>query len=152
MLNHMLTSSNGSIFRVSGPLCGEFIRHRWISLTKASDAELWYFLWSAQISLHGCLQQTHFIGERGDAKSHDEDIKWKNFPRCWPLPFVWVIHQAPVNSAHKGKWRGALMFSMICTCINGYDNNRNARDLRRHHAHYDVTVMCPWMMAWNNQT
>ena len=39
----MMTSSNGSIFRVTGLLCG----HRWIPRTKASDTELWYFLWSA---------------------------------------------------------------------------------------------------------
>ena len=31
------------IFRVTGPLCGEFTGHRWIPLTKASDAELWFF-------------------------------------------------------------------------------------------------------------
>ena len=43
----MMTSSNGNIFRVTGPLCGEFTGHRWICLTKASDAELWCFLWSA---------------------------------------------------------------------------------------------------------
>ena len=42
--HHMVTSSNGNIFRVTGPLCGEFVGHRWIPLTKASDAELWYFL------------------------------------------------------------------------------------------------------------
>ena len=35
------------LFRVTGPLCGEFTGHRWIPLTKASDAELWWFLWSA---------------------------------------------------------------------------------------------------------
>ena len=40
----MMTSSNGNIFRVTGPLCGEFAGHRWIPLTKASDAELWCFL------------------------------------------------------------------------------------------------------------
>ena len=39
-----MTSSNGNIFRVTGPLCGEFTGLRWIPLTKASDAELWYFL------------------------------------------------------------------------------------------------------------
>ena len=39
-----MTSSNGNIFRVTGPLCGEFTGHRWIILTKASDAELWCFL------------------------------------------------------------------------------------------------------------
>ena len=42
----MMTSSNGSIFRVTGPLCGEFTGPRWIPHTKASDAELWCFLWS----------------------------------------------------------------------------------------------------------
>ena len=40
-------SSKGNIFRVIGPLRGEITGHRWIPLTKASDAELWYFLWSA---------------------------------------------------------------------------------------------------------
>ena len=34
----MMTSSNGNIFRVTGPLCGEFTGHRWIPQTKASDA------------------------------------------------------------------------------------------------------------------
>ena len=33
-------------FRLTGPLWGEFTGHRWIPLTKASDAELWCFLWS----------------------------------------------------------------------------------------------------------
>ena len=33
-------------FRVTGPLWGEFTGHRWIPRTEASDAELWYFLWS----------------------------------------------------------------------------------------------------------
>ena len=38
--NDMMTSSNGNFFRVTGPLFREFIGHRWIPLTKASDAEL----------------------------------------------------------------------------------------------------------------
>ena len=44
---NMMTSSNGSIFRITGPLCWEFPGHRWIPPTKANDAELWCFLWSA---------------------------------------------------------------------------------------------------------
>ena len=36
----MMTSSNGNISRITGPLCWGFNRHRWIPLTKASDAEL----------------------------------------------------------------------------------------------------------------
>ena len=35
-----------NIFRVTGPLCGELTGHRWIPVTKASDAELSCFLWS----------------------------------------------------------------------------------------------------------
>ena len=71
-LSLMMTSSNRNIFRVIGLLCGEITGHRWIPLTKASNAELWGFLWSA---------------------------------------------------------------------INDWENNRDAGDLRRHRAHYDVIVM-----------
>ena len=70
----IMTSSNGNIFRVNGHLCREFTGHRWIPRTKASNAELWCFLWSAH-------------------------------------------------------W------------INGWVNNHEAGDLRRHRAHYDVIIM-----------
>ena len=50
------------------------------------------------------------------------------------------IHRSPENSLRKGQWRGALMFSLICVCLNGWVNNREAGDLRRYRAHYDVTV------------
>ena len=70
---------------------------------------------------------------------HDDVIKWKHFSRYWP--FVRGIHRSPVNFPHKGPWRGALMFTLICVRINGWVNNREAGDLRRHHSHYDVIVM-----------
>ena len=71
---------------------------------------------------------------------HDNVIKWKPFPRYWP--FVRGIHRSPVNSPHKSQWRGALMFSLICVWIkNGWVNKREAGDLRRYRAHYDVIVM-----------
>ena len=62
----------------------------------------------------------------------------KNFPRYWP--FVRGIHRSPVNSPHKSQWRGALMFSLICAWINGWVNNGESGDLRRHRAHCDVIV------------
>ena len=70
---------------------------------------------------------------------HDDVMKWKHFPRYWS--FVRGIHWSPANSPHKGQWHGALMFSLICIWINGWVNNREAGDLRRHRAHYDVIVM-----------
>ena len=71
---------------------------------------------------------------------HDDVTKWKLFPRYWP--FVRGIHRSPVNSPHKGQWRRALMYSLICARINDWVNNREAGDLRRHQAHCDVIVMC----------
>ena len=74
-----------------------------------------------------------------DVISHDDVIKWKHFPRYWP--FVRGIHRTTVNSSHKGQRRGALLFSLICTCLNAWINNCRAGDLRGHRTHYDVTVM-----------
>ena len=69
----MMTSSNGNIFRVTGPLWRESTGDRWLPLTKASDAELWCFLW-------------------------------------------------------------------YCAWTNAWTNNRDAGDLRRNRAHYNVIV------------
>ena len=78
--------------------------------------------------------------------NHDDVIKWNHIPLNWP--FVRGIHRWPVNSPHKGQWRGTMMFSLICTWINGWVNNRKADDLRRHRAHYDVTVMYYQYSLW----
>ena len=78
---------------------------------------------------------------------------------AWITPLAsWWRHQMEAFSAllalcagnsavtgefqYKGQWHGALMFSLICAWINGWVNNREAGDLRRHRAHYDVIVMC----------
>ena len=68
------------------------------------------------------------------------------FSALWP--FVRGIHRSPVNSPHKGQWRGALMFSLICFWISGWVNSCEAGDLRRHCAHYDVTVCDAHWWTW----
>ena len=90
-----------------------------------------YFRW--------VLVKLNFISDKSVLVSHDDVIKWKHFRRNWPC--VWGIHRSPVNSPHKGQWRGALMFSFICAWISGCVNNREAGDLRRRRTHYDVTLM-----------
>ena len=50
------------------------------------------------------------------------------------------VNRSLVNSTHKCQWCGALIFSLI-TWTNGWVNNRDAGDLRRHRTPYDVTVM-----------
>ena len=81
---------------------------------------------------HGCWHRS------GNTTKRDHVIKWKLFPRYWP--FVRGIHRSPVNSPHKGQWREALMFSLICAWINRWVNNGEAGDLRRYRA-CDFTVM-----------
>ena len=66
-------------------------------------------------------------------------IKWKHFPYYWP--FVQGIHRSLLNYPHKGQWRGALMFLFMYAWINGWVNNQDTGDLRRHRPHYDITVM-----------
>ena len=96
--------------------------------------------WTQLYSVSLWLGSGSAMGRRiGKMVAHDDIIKWKHFPRYWP--FVRGIHRSPVNSPHKGQWRGALMFSLICDWINGWVNNREAGDLRRHCAHYDIIGM-----------
>ena len=91
------------------------------------------------------------LGRQGIITLCTDDVsKWKHFPRYWP--FVWGIHRSPVNSPHKGQWRRAFMFSLICAWINAWVNNREAGDLRRHRAHYDVIVICFWIYDDSLQT
>ena len=99
-------------------------------------------------SLVGWAQASHYNRScyREVPLHHDDVIKWKHFPRYWP--FVRGIHRSPVNSPHKGQWRGALMFTLICVWINGCVNNREAGDLRRYCAHYGVTVMTNKIKHW----
>ena len=49
---------------------------------------------------------------------------------------------SPVNSPHKGLWREASMFSLICAWTCDWVNTREAGDLRHQRVHYDVTVWC----------
>ena len=80
------------------------------------------------------LDRTHMSGL---TRNHDDVIKWKLFPRYWP--FVRGIHRSTVNSLTKAS--DAELWYFLWSRINGWVNNREAVDLRRHHAHYDVTVM-----------
>ena len=68
---------------------------------------------------------------------------WRHQMETFSASLALCAENSPVtgDSPHKGQWRGALMFSLICALINGWVNNLEADDLRRHHTHYDVIVM-----------
>ena len=71
------------------------------------------------------------------ATSHDDAMKMETVSTLLAL----CVENSPVTSPHKGQWCGALMFSLTFAWINGWVNNHQAGDLRRHRTHYDVTVM-----------
>ena len=179
----MMTSSNENIFRVTGPLCGEFTGDRWIPPHKGQWRGALMFSLIC-VFINGCVNnreagdlrryRAHYdvtlmcfrsllgneslsflelewreafplllISTGGECANSMTGVWWrhemKTLPRYWPS--VRGIHRSPVNSPHKGQWRGALMFSLICARTNGWANHRHAGDLRRHLIHNDVTVM-----------
>ena len=70
---------------------------------------------------------------------HDDVIKWKRFPRNWPFVREVTGHRwLPRTKANDAEF---WCFLWSAPWINGWVNNRDAGDLRRHRAHYDVIVM-----------
>ena len=59
---------------------------------------------------------------------------WCHQMETFPWPFVRGIYRSPVNSPYT--W--SFDVSLVCAWTNGWPNNRDAGDLRRHRAHYDV--------------
>ena len=103
-------------------------------------------LWWEDLHMPRELQVVYYAGipwadtqRQHIPRIHDDVIKWKHFPRHWL--FVRGIHWSTVNSQHQVQWRGALMFSLIFACTNGWVHNREVGYLRRHLAQYDVIVM-----------
>ena len=98
----------------------------WKVKNEAKVGPMSYFLFDMRQQRSYFSTTVLFFGYIVYSFNHDDVIKWKHFPRYWP--FVRGIHRSPVNSPHKGQWRGALMFSLICAWINGWVNNREAGD------------------------
>ena len=98
-----------------------------------------YFIFDISYIPSVMYKQRHALPLLMKAITCHDAIKWKHFPHYWP--FARGIHRWLVNSPQKGQWRRALMFSLMCALINGCVNNRDAGDLRRHRASYDVIVV-----------
>ena len=104
------------------------------------------------------LYFTHWIAEMGAEKERNYDWilhTWRHQMETFSaLPvFCEGNPPSPMDFPHKGQWHGALMCSLICAWTNGWVNNRDVGDLRRHRVNYDVTVMrycCPcfWWKRW----
>ena len=87
---------------------------RWITISRYAFYHIIMqkFIALPSMSIPQTVQIHCSMRGSGKREGHDDVIKWKHFPRYWPL--VRVIHRWPGNSPHKGQWRGALMFSLVC--------------------------------------
>ena len=121
-----------------------YVRNRIWHVHPVSDDNSRCRLGAARHSTNvSCLAGPVCISSYRPTQDERARILWRHqmeiFPRYWS--FVRWIHRSPVNSSHKGQWRGALMLSLICARINGWVNNREVVDFRRYRTHYDVIVM-----------
>ena len=140
---HVMTSQNTGNSTVCSTACsaylGKYQRSALLTLCEGNTESGFPSQWASNTE-SACMSWHHYAL----LWHHDDVMKWTHFPRYWP--FVRGIHRSPVNSTHKGQWRGALIFSLICVWINGWVNNREAGDLIRNRAHNDVIVM------WSGRT
>ena len=114
-----MTSSNGNIFRVTGPLCGEFTGHRWIPCTKTSNAELWRFLYL-------CLYKRLSKQSRGWWFETPCCPLWRHSNGCgmathpprnkqiaWSLAF-YLCHDKFIS---YNQWQGDTYVSLYQSCV-----------------------------------
>ena len=94
-------------------------RLRWISGNKSHillDFACSWISRSTCLMCHGakasiCLWDA-VHGSHRTSNSHDDVIKWKHFPRYWPL--VRGIHRSPVNSSQRPVPRSFDVFFDLC--------------------------------------
>ena len=86
-------------------------------------------------------QITWIVWEMMIASKHDDIIKWNHFPCYWPLCREFTGHQwIPCTKASDAElW--CFLWSAPELWINSWVNNREAGDLRHHHAHHDIIVI-----------
>ena len=70
---------------------------------------------------------------------HDESLTWKTFRVTGPLCGEFTDHRRIPRSKASGVELWCFLWSALW--INSWENNREAGDLRRHRAHYDVIVI-----------
>ena len=116
----MMTSSNGNCFRVIGPLYGEFTGHRWIPLTKASDAELWCFFICAWIN--------DWVNSReaGDLSRHrthyNVTVMWVYASKRVPVVIRWITHKSFDTDWLNNRWTSSSLLFNICWPCNTFSN------------------------------
>ena len=103
-----MVSSNGHLFRVTGPLCGEFTRHRWFPRTKRNDAEFWCFF---------------FIYAWTNAWVNSRDADDLRRHRAYYVPICHKISLCITNATlhwhkHPKQWKARLHLRAVLCCLD----------------------------------
>ena len=106
----MMTSSDGNIFHVTGPLWGEFTSLWWIPPTKASDAELWCFFFYLRLN-KGLCKQTRRRWFETPSRS-----LWRHYNGHWKMS----LRQYPVKSVTRTSAYDNLVSAMALQYIRTY--------------------------------
>ena len=97
----------------------------------------------------GCGMILH--GFVGTLSCYDDVIKWKHFPRYWPI--VRGIHQSPMNSPHKGQWRGALTWRDVTRSFDVFfDMCHDKRPSKQSRRRRFETLSCSLLRHCNGNT
>ena len=123
----MMTSSNGNICRVTGPLWGEITSHWWILLTKASDGELSLI----------CAWINGWVNNReaGDLRRHRNEITFEKssgdltvlnniFMICFFLQSLIACASFPVQCAFF-----SFCYVMLCLLLVSFTDTLRAVSL-----------------------
>ena len=95
------------------------------------------------IACNSCYLKRRSNANEREANNAAASVWWRHQMETFSALLAICAGNSPGTGefSHKGQWRGALMFALICARINGWVNNREAGDLGRYRGHYDVTVM-----------
>ena len=125
ILNSRLEIIRQLVFSPLTPFTKTKFWHQYVSLTHnfivIFVADRFTLVKNKRINFYSTILSCNAVTGRSDHPTfrwYDDVIKLKHFPRYWP--FVRGINWSPVNFPHKGQWRGALRFSLVCAWINGW--------------------------------
>ena len=111
-LGCMMTSSNRNIFRITGPLCGEFTGHRWIPLTKALFFSLIFSLMCAWIK--GWVNNREADDLRRHRSHYYVTVMWNLLTKGLPSP-AYFHHKTQPCGKHFHVYRvSTCWYADIC--------------------------------------
>ena len=107
-----------------------WIYYGWVRVCKLLELLRDTHIW--QTRPRWCYNNTHY------KLAHNDVMKWKHFPRYWPF-----VQEIPHTKA-----RDAGLWCFFYLRLNKHLSKQSRGYLKRHRAHYDVSVMTYKTLSW----